>query len=135
MKKESQKILVVDDHVMMHRTLEKVLKSQNFEFIGAFDAVSAIAKAADEAPDLILLDLRLPDIDGQQVARSLKTDPKTQNIPIIFITATLSKKDDKVDKHVVVDGITYLAFAKPLYYPKLISVIKKTIAAQGQESP
>ena len=123
------KILVIDDHVMMHRTLEKVLNSQGFQFIGAFDAVSALSKAVSEAPDLILLDLRLPDMDGKQVVRSLKTDPKTRGIPIVFITATLSKKNDKEEKYVDVDGKQYLAFAKPLYYPKLVSVIRKEVNA------
>ncbi|OGX06704.1 MAG: hypothetical protein A2Z88_09505 [Omnitrophica WOR_2 bacterium GWA2_47_8] len=122
-----KKILVIDDHPMMHRELEKILSAQGFEFLGCFDAISGIRKVKESLPDLVLLDMMLPELDGKQVVRSIKTDEETKHIPVIFITATLSKRDDKKEKTIDVDGVTYPAFAKPLFYLKLISTIRHLI--------
>ncbi|MFA5088294.1 MAG: response regulator [Candidatus Omnitrophota bacterium] len=127
MKKVRKKILVVDDHPITHRLLEKVLKSQGFDLISVFDGISAVFKAKEEHPDLILLDVMLPELGGHEVARRLKADPLTRDIPVVFVTNTLSKKEDKAQKEIIVDGVAYPAFAKPLYYLKLLSMIRKAI--------
>ena len=130
-----KKILVIDDHPMMHRELEKVLKSYGFHFVGAFDAVSGLRMAKDEQPDLILLDIKLSQIDGKQVAKSLKSSSETKDIPIIFMTVTLSKKDDGVNQKIDVDGISYQAFAKPLNYLETIKYIQNVLSINQKENP
>jgi len=78
-------------------------------------------------PTLILLDLMLPDVGGVEVARSLRSDPRTEQIPVIFMTVTLGVEVDKGDETMEVDGWLYRVFAKPLHRPKLLSEIRKSI--------
>ena len=92
----SARILVVDDIPANVRLLEAKLSAEYFEVVTASDGPSALAAAADKAPDLILLDVMMPGMDGFEVARRLKDDPKTRHIPIVMVTA-LSEAKDRVD--------------------------------------
>ena len=121
------KILVIDDHPIMHRELEKMLTTNGYEFFGAFDVVGGLRKAKLQKPDLVLVDIMLPEIEGTQVVRSFKTDPDLKNVPIIFMTVTLSKKDEAKNKMIKVDSESYPAFAKPISYPKLFLVFEQLI--------
>jgi CheY-like chemotaxis protein len=132
--KTRDKILVIDDHPTTHRVLEKMLSVHGFEFIGAFDGAEGLIKATEQPPDLILMDILVPGMDGRELTRRIKQSPRAKNIPIVFITSTLSKREDKMDKFVEVDGVSYPAFAKPLYQPKLLSVIRKAIKASRKKN-
>ncbi len=127
MNSSGKKILIIDDHPIMHRELEKVLSKEGFVFVGAFDAMSGLRKVKEEQPDLVLLDVMLPEYDGKQVVRSIKSDPDLKHIPVIFMTVTLSKKDDVFDKTIDVDAVPYPAFPKPLNYPKVIALMNELI--------
>src|SRR3989338_9124477 len=126
-------ILVVDDDLGMIRLLEKRLRSDGFEVIGALNGRTGLKKAKEVKPDLILLDILMPDISGGEGTRQLQLDPELKDIPIIFITVTIDKKEDKVDKEIELDGHVYPAFAKPLHHQKLMSVIKKELKRTGKE--
>lgn len=80
------KILVVDDEKMIVRTLKISLESDNYEVIEAYTGDGAIRKAHSEAPDLILLDIMLPDMTGYEIIDRLRKDPLTRWIPIIMLT-------------------------------------------------
>lgn len=88
-------ILIVDDNSANLAVLSDVLDSKEMEVLVAQDGESAIQKASYEPPDLILLDVMMPGIDGFETCRQLKANPSTQNIPVIFMTA-LSDTVDKV---------------------------------------
>jgi len=88
------KIFIVDDDPFQVQLLESILSKENYDTIACTDSKKAIADAADISPDLILLDLIMPDIDGFEVCRYLKSDPRTRHIPIIFVTA---KKDQATE--------------------------------------
>jgi len=98
-----------------------------YRVISAVDGSMALRKAKEESPDLILLDLMIPQMNGKQIAISLKDMPETKDIPLIFITATLGVENDKGDEEIDIDGRLCRIFAKPLHNPKLLSVIRKTI--------
>ncbi|MDI6793252.1 MAG: response regulator [bacterium] len=83
----TKKILVVEDEEDIRKLLENVLQAKGFEVIGAGDGIEAVNMTYHEEPDLIILDIRLPEMDGYQVCRLLKTDEKYQHIPIIMLTA------------------------------------------------
>ena len=127
MKKTPKKILVIDDDAGMVRLLEKWLRVAGKLVVAASNGTDGFKKAKEEKPNLILLDIGLPDQNGLQIARDLREDPLTQNIPIIFITISIDVKKDKGDQVIMVDGQTYRAFAKPLHNQKLLSEIRKTI--------
>ena len=121
------KILVIDDDPVMVRLIERILRNDGYEVFGALRGKSGLERVQKEIPDLILLDVLMPDIDGKDVARQLQKDPKTKDIPIVFMTVTIKLEDDKGDERIVVDGHNYRAFAKPVHNRKLLSVIRKEI--------
>ena len=87
------RILVVDDTPANLRLLEAKLTAEYFEVVTATDGPSALDLAASNAPDLILLDIMMPGLDGFEVAKRLKTDPATQHIPIVMVTALTDSAD------------------------------------------
>src|SRR3712207_8330358 len=91
----SARILVVDDIETNVRLLEAKLTAEYYEVLTAESGAEALAKAAAEAPDVILLDVMMPGMDGFQVCRRLKDDPLTRHIPVVLVTA-LDGRDDRL---------------------------------------
>jgi CheY-like chemotaxis protein len=83
------RILVVDDDPLIRQLMGNLLEITDFEVRGAVDGADGLAQVAAFHPDVILLDLMLPDLDGYTVCRTLKADPATRAIPVIFLTASL----------------------------------------------
>jgi CheY-like chemotaxis protein len=81
------RILVVEDNEMNRDMLSRRLQRKEYEVLLALDGRQGIAMAQSENPDLILLDLSLPEIDGWEATRCLKADPATRHIPVIALTA------------------------------------------------
>ncbi|HOY10194.1 MAG TPA: response regulator [Candidatus Omnitrophota bacterium] len=135
--KNSSKILVIDDDPNTVRLLKKWCENAGKNVIGSLNGREGIQKALEERPDLILLDVMLPDIGGMDVVRALRRDPLTSVIPVFFITVTMGVEQDKGDETVDVDGRLYRIFAKPLHPQKLLSEIRKSINRRlhGNPSP
>ena len=89
------RVLVIDDSEAIHKLIEARLRPEGLEVIGELDGERGIERAISEEPDLILLDVGLPDVDGFEVCRQLKEHPTTRDVPIIFLTGTTST-DSKV---------------------------------------
>jgi two-component system cell cycle response regulator len=89
----SARILVVDDIEANVRLLEAKLSAEYYEVLTATDGVSGLAVAASEKPDIILLDVMMPGMDGFQVCRRLKEDPLTRHIPVVLVTALDGRSD------------------------------------------
>ena len=81
------RILLVEDNELNRDMLSRRLERRNYEVIIAVDGVEGIEKARAESPDLILMDLSLPEIDGWEATRRLKNDESAKGIPIIALTA------------------------------------------------
>jgi DNA-binding response OmpR family regulator len=81
------KILVIDDNSYMRKLLESRLKANDYQVVLAEDGKEAFSKAESEEPDLVLLDITMPKMDGFQIAEKLKNHASTRSIPIIFVTA------------------------------------------------
>jgi len=90
-----KKILVVDDLPENVFMLQDRLEKEGYEVISAYDGKAAIDKALDELPDLILLDVMMPEISGIDVCQTLSSNTLTSNIPIILVTAKSSAEDTK----------------------------------------
>ncbi|HTY66880.1 MAG TPA: response regulator [Alphaproteobacteria bacterium] len=82
-----KRILVVEDHEDNRQILRDLLGSAGFEMLEAGDGESALRIAAAEQPDLILMDVQLPVLDGYEATRRLKSDPRLKAIPIIVVTS------------------------------------------------
>jgi len=101
--KISKKILIVDDEILVIDVLTKKLKKEGFLVDSAFDGVEALLKVDKLKPDLILLDIIMPKLDGISVLKKLKASDETQNIPIIILT---NLYDDKKVAEVLQTGNT-----------------------------
>jgi CheY-like chemotaxis protein len=89
------KILLVEDNEMNRDMLSRRLARKEFEVVIAVDGQAGIDMAASESPDLILMDLSLPVIDGWEATRQIKADPATQSIPVIALTAHAMTGDEQ----------------------------------------
>lgn len=125
--KTSKRILVIDDNPGMLKVLDKWLKVAGYEVLEAWDGKMGLEIARREKPDLVLLDILMPNMDGQEFARALQKDKTIQNIPIVFITVCIDLEKDKGHETIEVDGVSYPGFAKPLHNARLLSLIRKTL--------
>jgi DNA-binding response OmpR family regulator len=87
------KILIVDDERDLVSTVEFRLKFSNYTVITAANGQEGLAKAATEDPDLILLDIDMPIIDGHEMLKQLRANPKLKKIPVIMLTASCNHQD------------------------------------------
>jgi two-component system cell cycle response regulator DivK len=93
----SRRILVVEDHEDNRQILRDLLEAAGLKMIEAHDGEAAVCLAASERPDLILMDIQLPVLDGYEATRRIRTDPALRAIPIIAVTSyALSGDEDKV---------------------------------------
>jgi two-component system, OmpR family, alkaline phosphatase synthesis response regulator PhoP len=83
----SRKVLIVEDHKYCRDILALQLDAMGYDVVEADSAIAALAKAETEMPDLIIMDLRMPGIDGIEATRRLKANPRTQLIPVVVYTA------------------------------------------------
>src|SRR5688500_8576381 len=114
---EEAGVLIVDDNPNNVALLGGVLREAGYKVRGAADGEQALKIAASRRPDLILLDLQMPGIDGYEVSRRLKKDPATRDIPIIVISA-LDDVSDKV-KAFEAGAVDYVP--KPFQAPEVLS--------------
>lgn len=120
---EIKKILVVDDEPDVASLLTLLLKSQGYDVVSAADGQEALEKARSGKPDLILLDIMLPKLDGYKVARMLKFDENFRHIPIIMLTAKIQEKDKQTGLEMGADAYV----SKPFNTPQLLDLVKDTL--------
>ena len=114
-----KRILLVDDEPGFTRLLRLVLP--RYEICEENDSRRAVATAQSFHPDLILLDVIMPDMDGGTVAAQIREDKSLRNVPIVFLTAVVSEKE--VADHGTIGGFPFLA--KPVTKEKLVDCIKQ----------
>jgi len=120
-----EKILVVDDEPDIVTVIGKSLKDNGYEVIAAYNGQEALEKAKTEKPDLILLDLMLPIMDGYKVCGLLKNDTRYSKIPIILFTAKAQEKDIKLGEKVGADAYITKPFEPEVLFSKIKELIKK----------
>ena len=115
------KILVVDDEPTIVRLMEFILARQGHEMIVAVNVEEALEKIKSQHPDLVLLDIMMPRIDGYEVAQRLRADPATAALPIIMLSA--KAQDEDIRKGVEVGVDEYVT--KPFTPDHLVQVVTK----------
>jgi two-component system, cell cycle response regulator DivK len=116
-----KRILVVEDQVDNRRILRDLLTNANYEVIEAENGEEALAATAAHRPDLILMDIQLPVLDGYEATRRLKTDPALRAIPIIVITSYALSGDEGKAREAGCDDY----FAKPFSPRQLLAAIRE----------
>ena len=115
-------ILVADDEPEQVATLQALLTERGYKVITALSGEQALQKSVTFQPDLIILDIMMPKMDGTEVAMLLKHDVRTKDIPVFFVTAVISPDDQAR-----VAGNPNPIFAKPVRLQDLLTAIKNTI--------
>jgi two-component system alkaline phosphatase synthesis response regulator PhoP len=120
----AKKILVVDDEIRVVTVIQKRLESAGYDVITAMNGNEALMKARSENPDLILLDLILPKLNGYQVCAILKRDKLFKQVPILMLTARSQERD--VDEGMRVGADAYMI--KPFKNEMLLDQIERLLA-------
>jgi CheY-like chemotaxis protein len=121
-----KKILVIDDEASITRLLKL-----NLEQTGKYivreenNGTKGLATAREFKPDLVLLDVMMPDLDGGDVAASIEADPQLKKTPVIFLTAAV-KKEELAERGNIIGGYPYIA--KPLDVKGVLAAIEKALA-------
>ena len=118
-----KKILIVDDEPEIIDLLEMRLNRYGYKIITAFDGMEGLEKARKEIPDLIILDVMMPRMDGYSVCRMLKYDEKYKKIPIIIFTSRSQEADKVTGKEVGADAYV----PKPFEPDHLVKEVKRLL--------
>lgn len=122
-----EKILVVDDEEEILNLLEKKLLKENYKVLKAATAQDALQKAKKLSPQLILMDIALPDMEGPEAVRLLFEDSSTKDIPVIFLSGIITREEQLVRPEINVGGRLYPAIAKPFVFEELLGEIKNKL--------
>ena len=114
------KILLVEDNEMNRDMLSRRLARSGYEVALAVDGAQGVAMAASEAPDLVLMDMSLPVLDGWEATRRLKADPATRGLPVIALTAHAMSGDEVKAREAGCDDFD----TKPVEYTRLVAKIE-----------
>ena len=119
------RVMLVEDNRMNSRLVEYVLEGDEFETTIIASAEEAVQAAADDPPDIILMDIQLPGMDGLEATRRLKQNPLTAKIPVVAITAHAMRGDEERVRAAGCDGY----ISKPINTRELAGTVRKFLAA------
>jgi DNA-binding response OmpR family regulator len=125
---ESKYIICIEDEPEMIDLIRLILGRRGFNVVGAAGGKEGLEKVQAEPPDLILLDLMMPDMDGWEVYQQIKADEKTKNIPVIVVTAKAQSIDKVLGLHIAkVDDY----IAKPFSPQELLASVDKVFGTEN----
>jgi DNA-binding response OmpR family regulator len=124
------RILVVDDEPDLIAVLRMGLQMEGFDVLEAADGVEGLKRAREDKPDLVVLDLMLPKMDGYQVCRSLKFDPRYKSLPILILSARPGDQDRRLALEMGADDF----IRKPYDLKDLVNRIRGRLKHGGREA-
>lgn len=116
-----KKILIIEDNELNMKLFCDLLEAQGYETIQTRDGMAALDLARDHSPDLILMDIQLPEVSGLEVTKWLKEDDELGKIPVIAVTAFAMKGDEEKIR----DGGCEAYIAKPISVGHFLNVVKQ----------
>ncbi len=121
----ARKILIADDSDVFRQLESQLLAGQGYELLSAKNGAEAVKLAIEHLPDLLLLDVQMPIMDGVQVLGTLKKNETTKNIPIVIVT-TIGKD---TDKRLLEGGGANEVLSKPIDRAKLLATVRRLIGS------
>lgn len=118
---DAKKILIVDDEQDIVETLKFMLEAQGYECFCAYDGEAGLAKAKEIIPDLMILDVMMPKMNGYKISRLLKYDSKYKDIPILMVTARSQDEDKLIGEETGVNEY----ITKPFELDDVINKVKE----------
>jgi DNA-binding response OmpR family regulator len=129
MAEQTRKVVCVEDEPEMIDLMRLILSRKGFEVVGANGGVKGLETIRAEKPDLVLLDLMMPEMDGWQVYQQLKADPATENIPVVVVTAKAQNIDKVLGLHIAkVDDY----ISKPFSLQELVDRVEQVLRRREQ---
>ncbi|MBL8686405.1 MAG: response regulator [Alphaproteobacteria bacterium] len=125
-----KKILIVEDNELNMRLFNDLLEAQGYEIIQARQGIEALKQARQHLPDLILMDIQLPEISGLEVTKWIKEDEELKTIPVIAVTAFAMKGDEQRIRESGCEGY----IAKPISIGSFLETVKKQLEAADKRS-
>jgi len=122
---DKKRILIVDDEEDILKVLKLRLEANNYEVLISTDGQDGLNKARSEKPNLVILDLMLPKLDGYKVCRMLKFDEKYKVIPVIMFTAKAQKKDEELGMEMGADAYITKPFEPDVLLEKIKELLDK----------
>lgn len=119
---ETKRIVIADDEPNICHLVKLCLETKGYQVFVTNDGKQALEEIQQKKPDLVILDIMMPEMDGPAVAAAMKNEATTRNIPIIFLTSLVHKDD-----HQSIDLIEYLFVAKPFDREELLAVVNKAL--------
>jgi two-component system cell cycle response regulator DivK len=117
----AKRILIVEDTDDNRQIMRDLLSSAGFEIVEAHDGLSAVTAAADLRPDLIMMDIQLPVLDGYEAMRRIRTDPAMGHVPIIAVTSYALSGDEEKARAAGCNGY----IAKPFSPRQLLAIVRE----------
>jgi CheY-like chemotaxis protein len=125
------KILIVEDNEENRDALSRRLQRRGFEIVMAADGKVGVAMAQAEKPDLVLMDMNMPELDGWEATRQIRAAPETQNLPVIALTSHAMAGDR--DRALEAGCADY--HTKPVDFPKLLTQIEALLINKNNTPP
>jgi CheY-like chemotaxis protein len=116
-------VLIIEDNLEIRENTTEILELGGFKVVGAENGKEGIAIAKDTRPDIILCDIMMPQVDGYQVIRELKSNPETSSIPFIYVTASGEKSEVQLAMNMGANGYV----RKPFDIKELMQVINQCL--------
>jgi DNA-binding response OmpR family regulator len=121
---KAKRILLIDDHQTVFKLLEAIVRIKGYKLLYADCGQQGIVMAREEQPDLILLDVMMPDLDGFKVCQYLKDNEETKQIPIMFLTARGAEDDLATGRQAGADGF----MTKPFQTMDVLNQVEKMLS-------
>lgn len=126
--KTSRKVLIVEDNALNMRLFSDLLEASGYETLQCVDGAKAVGLALEERPDLIIMDIQLPDVSGLDITRWLKDDERTAKIPVLAVTAFAMRTDELLVREAGCEG--YLS--KPIQVRSFLQTVDELISSEAR---
>ena len=124
------RILVVDDEIYIVHILDFSLGMEGYEVLTALDGEQALERLKSERPDLIVLDIMMPKVDGYEVCRTIKSNPETQHIPVILLSAKGRNVDQKMGFDVGADDYITKPFSPRKLVERINALLGQSVSSE-----
>jgi two-component system alkaline phosphatase synthesis response regulator PhoP len=119
------KVLVVDDEEYIQHILNFSFGAEGYDVVTASDGEEGLSKARNEKPDVIVMDIMMPKMDGYEACKKIKADPSTKNIPVILLTAKGRDADRKLGSEAGADDYVVKPFSPGRLIERVEGIIKR----------
>ncbi|MEL6693420.1 MAG: response regulator [Pseudomonadota bacterium] len=122
-----RKVLIVEDNALNMRLFSDLLEASGYETLQCVDGAKAVGLALEETPDLIIMDIQLPEVSGLDITRWLKDDERTSEIPVLAVTAFAMRTDEELVREAGCEG--YLS--KPIQVRSFLKTVDDLMANEA----